>query len=94
MKENTGEDKKKKKIKVQICTGTTCFVMGGSELLLLPDILPDELKDVVELEGINCMEQCKGKSSNAPFVKINGNSFPNATLSSLADEIGRIYAQY
>ena len=48
-----------KKIKVSICTGTTCYVMGASELLLLEELLPEELKDKVEIEGVTCLEKCK-----------------------------------
>ena len=76
------------RIKVQICTGTTCFVMGGSEILLLPDALPDEYKDYVELEGFNCMNFCKdSKVGSAPFVRINGKLIPNATLDVVVEEI-------
>ena len=32
-----------KKIKVSICTGTACFVMGASEIMLLEEKLSDEL---------------------------------------------------
>ena len=32
------------KIKITICTGTHCFVMGGSDLLLLDECLPRRLK--------------------------------------------------
>ena len=48
-----------KKIKVSICTGTACFVMGASEIMLLEEKLSDELKDMVEVEGITCFEKCK-----------------------------------
>ena len=34
------------KIKVSICTGTACFVMGASEMMLLEDELPDSLKEI------------------------------------------------
>ena len=76
------------KIKIQICSGTTCFVMGGSELFLLPDVLPDNLKDCVEIEGINCMEKCKNLGGEkAPFAIVNGKLFEKVTLSSLLDEV-------
>ena len=37
-----------KKIKVSICTGTACFVMGASEIMLLEEELSPELKEIVE----------------------------------------------
>jgi len=67
-----------KKHKVTICTGTACFVMGGSELLLLEEQLPDELKEITEIEGSPCIGVCKNaehgktQSNRAPFVQING----------------------
>lgn len=79
------------KIKVQICTGTTCFVMGSSEILLLVDSLDDELKDIVEIEGQNCMEICKDSHcGQAPFVKVNDKLISNATLASVLDEINLV----
>ena len=38
------------KIKVSICTGTACFVMGSSEIMLIEEKLPEDLKDKVEVE--------------------------------------------
>ncbi|GHV12924.1 hypothetical protein FACS189491_06890 [Spirochaetia bacterium] len=67
-----------KKHKVTICTGTTCFVMGGSELLLLEEHLSDELKVVTEIEGSSCLGFCKrseygkAQADYAPFAQING----------------------
>lgn len=69
------------KIKISICTGTACFVMGASEIMLLEEELPEELKDKVEIEGITCLETCKdSRCGKAPFVKINGKVVLEATL--------------
>ena len=60
-----------KKIKVSICTGTTCYVMGASDLLLLEEVLPEHLKGKVEIEGVTCLEKCKSTGigkNKAPFV--------------------------
>jgi hypothetical protein len=60
------------KIKVTVCTGTACFVMGASELMLLKEKLPDELKDIVEVSGCTCMSECKGdKNGMPPYVRID-----------------------
>jgi NADH:ubiquinone oxidoreductase subunit E len=75
-----------KKHKVTICTGTACFVMGGSELLLLEEQLPDDLKELTESEGSPCIGVCKlseyGKtqSAHAPFVQINGKVVEQANI--------------
>lgn len=76
------------KIKVSICTGTACFVMGASEIMLLEEELPEELKDKVEVEGITCFEHCKdSKCGKAPFVKINEEVIPEATLPKVLERI-------
>jgi len=80
-----------KKNTVTICTGTACFVMGGSDLLLLEEQLPDDLKDVTYVEGSTCIgacertEQGKHHSDRAPFVKINGELIEQATAQKIID---------
>ncbi len=79
------------KIKVSICSGTACFVMGASEILLLEDELPAHLKNRVEIEGITCMEFCKNpECGKTPFVKINDEVLPEATLMSVISKIEEI----
>ena len=79
------------KIKVSICTGTACFVMGASELMLLEEELSPELKDKVEVEGITCFEVCKNSScGKAPFVQINGEPVPEATIPVVLEKIHHI----
>ncbi len=76
------------KVKVSICTGTACFVMGGSEILLIEDQLPDDLKGKVEVEGVTCLEKCKDSScGKAPFVIVNGEVVPQATITSVIEKI-------
>ncbi|MCL2218901.1 MAG: NAD(P)H-dependent oxidoreductase subunit E [Chitinispirillia bacterium] len=66
-----------KKHKVTICTGTACFVMGGSELLLLEEQLPDDLKAITEIEGSPCNSICKrseyggAQADHAPFAQVD-----------------------
>jgi NADH:ubiquinone oxidoreductase subunit E len=79
------------KHKVTICTGTTCFVMGGSELLLLEDQLPDDLKAVTEIEGSPCIGVCKradygkAQADHAPFARINGEVIEQASAQKIID---------
>ncbi|HKL84825.1 MAG TPA: NAD(P)H-dependent oxidoreductase subunit E [Treponemataceae bacterium] len=69
------------KIKVIICSGTACYVMGASEILLLEESLPEELKSRVEIEGATCLGFCKdSKNGKAPFVLVNGELIAGATL--------------
>lgn len=76
------------KIKVVICSGTACFVMGGSEILLLEESLPEELKEHVEIEGATCLGFCKdAKNGKAPFVTVNGELMAGATLPDVLQKI-------
>lgn len=69
------------KIKIVICTGTHCFVMGGSDLLMLEEHLPEELKDRVSIEGCSCLGFCEDRDKGkAPFVEINGELLGGATI--------------
>lgn len=69
------------KINIIICTGTHCFVMGGSDLLMLEDYLPEEFKERVVIEGSNCLEVCEDRSKGkAPFVMINGELVDQASV--------------
>jgi NADH:ubiquinone oxidoreductase subunit E len=69
------------KIKVKICSGTACYVMGGSDILLLEENLSASLRDKVEIEGTTCLGNCKnGHNSKAPYVSINDTIIEGATL--------------
>ena len=61
------------KIKVDVCLGTTCFVMGGSHLQELTEILPRKYGDKVEVNGSTCLEMCSNNTeySKAPYVRVN-----------------------
>lgn len=79
-----------KKIKVEICVGTSCFVMGASQIQALEFNMPDDLKDIVEISEVRCMNLCKdrtAKYNHGPFVKINGELIEEATLEKVLTKI-------
>ncbi len=79
-----------KKIKIVICTGTTCYVMGGSDLLGLKEVFENDYPGQVELEGCGCLDFCKGDEyCHAPFVKVNDTLLSEATVASVVDEVKR-----
>jgi NADH:ubiquinone oxidoreductase subunit E len=78
----------KEKIKVAICTGTTCYMMGGSELLLLVDYLSPEMLERVEIEAVNCFGFCgEAEAGKSPFVTVNGERLEQATIQSIMERI-------
>jgi NADH:ubiquinone oxidoreductase subunit E len=73
---------------VKICRGTVCHVMGGSELPLLVDMLPDELKGQVRIEGTTCIGACnKDSSVKPPFVDVNGQIIALASIAKIIEVI-------
>ena len=82
------------KIKVSICTGTACYVMGASEFLVLEDSLPEHLKGKVEITGLTCLDKCKNsKCGKSPFVLVNDEVISDATLAKVLEKINEIAKQ-
>lgn len=61
------------KIKVEICCGTACYILGASRLVNLADELPEELRGRVEIEARPCLDFCNDEQlGGAPYVRLNG----------------------
>lgn len=68
------------KVKVRICMGTTCFVMGASHFEGIDEELPEDVRSCVEILGSPCLNLCKEQNvGKAPFVLVDGT--PMAALS-------------
>ena len=68
-------------IKVTVCFGTACYVMGGSDLLLLDEQIPEAWKARVQIEGSPCLNLCMDKKNGkAPFVDIDGEIVSQAAI--------------
>lgn len=71
---------------VKVCCGTTCYVMGGSDLLTLEDHLPPELIGYVTVKGSPCLGFCNApENGRAPFVTINGDMLGDASLAKVLE---------
>lgn len=82
--------KDERKIHVVICSGTTCYLMGASELFGIEKAVDESLARRIILEGSPCMNLCKGGSyGKAPFVKVNNTLISMATLPKVIEEIRR-----
>ena len=61
------------KVKVEICCGTACYLLGAANMMDLEDQLPAEWRDRVEVEAKTCLELCEKENfGGAPYVRING----------------------
>ena len=71
-----------KKISVKVCLGTTCFVMGSSNMQELLDIVPRKYGDKVEVMGVPCLGMCSinWEFSKAPYVKVDDDLVSEATV--------------
>ena len=85
------------KIKVEICCGTACYLLGAANMMDLENQLPAELRGRVEVEAKTCLGLCEKENlGGAPYVRINGSEImaqatPEKVLeriSELAGEVG------
>ena len=69
------------KVLVELCFGTTCFVMGASKLQELESIIPPQYRHKVDIKAHTCLDLCKNATyMKAPFVKIDGEIISEATV--------------
>ena len=69
------------KISIEICLGTTCFVMGASKLQELETLIPAKYKELVDVKAATCLDLCKNTAyMKAPFVKVDGEVVSEATV--------------
>ncbi|HBF36972.1 MAG TPA: NAD(P)H-dependent oxidoreductase subunit E [Firmicutes bacterium] len=64
-------------IKVEICVGTHCTMMGALNIIESVEDLRREYQNI-SLEIIQCIKDCLGEKV-APIVFINGQKIQNAT---------------
>ena len=71
-----------KRIEVKICTGTTCYILGGSKYLRLSDNLNPEILAKVEIKGAPCMGYCHDKETKhkLPCITIDGTTYHGLSL--------------
>lgn len=76
------------KLEVKICTGTLCYVMGGAELQLLDEHLPEDILRKVDIKGSPCLDCCNRQDSQrAPFVMVGGELVCEASIPKLVNII-------
>jgi len=69
------------KIPVKYCVGTTCYVMGGSELTDLDRSLPTAWRDRVSLSADVCLDFCRKSSQlKPPFVLVGDQIVDQASV--------------
>ncbi len=60
-------------IKVEICCGTACYLLGAAKMMNLEDQLPSDCRGRVEVEAKTCLDLCERENlGGAPYVRLNG----------------------
>ena len=79
------------KVNVKVCLGTTCFVMGSSNLQELLELVPRKYGDKVDVAGSPCLGLCSidWEFSKAPYVKVNDEVIKEATVEKVLAAIDR-----
>jgi len=79
------------KVNVKVCLGTTCFVMGSSNLQELIELVPKKYGDDVDVAGSPCLGLCSidWEFSKAPYVKVNDEVIKEATVEKVLAAIDR-----
>jgi len=79
------------KVKVKICEGTTCFVMGGQTVRAMITSLTEKYKDKIEITSARCLGTCNKTDSfsKAPYVMVDDEEISSADLEKVIAVIER-----
>ena len=78
------------KIKVRICVGTSCFVMGSAQIQSIEFNAPADIADHIEIIEERCMGLCKDvatKYNRGPFVFVNDELIEEASYEKVIAKI-------
>ena len=83
------------KVKVEICCGTACYLLGAANMMDLEDQLPAEWRGSDEVEARTCLELCEKENlGGAPYVRINDTEImAQATPEKLTARIGELLTE-
>ena len=60
-------------IKVEICCGTACYLLGAAKMMNIEDQLSEECRGRVDIEAKTCLALCERDNlGGAPYVRFNG----------------------
>jgi len=80
-------------IKVVVCCGTTCHLMGSSEILISKEEIEAQFKGQVVITGSTCLGRCKEfAAANAPYILINDELVRQANPEKLITRIEQLLA--
>ena len=75
-------------MQLEICCGTTCYMLGSNRLLNIENEMPSDLRGKADVRALPCMGVCNEKElSGAPYVKLNGQIIENATAEKIYEKM-------
>jgi len=80
-----GDGPAAEKIKVNVCTGTNCFLKGSQNIVhdLIDDVQRDNLQDQVDVSASFCFEKC----DQGPTVSVDGKKIQQCTTQAARTEL-------
>ena len=73
-----------KKVTIEICMGSACYLLGAQELLETIESLPHEKQEQIDLCGSTCLKAC----GQGPNITVDGELFHNVTPEMLLKILG------
>jgi NADH:ubiquinone oxidoreductase subunit E len=79
-------------VKVEICCGTACYLLGAAKLMNLEEMLPENCRGRVEIDARTCLDLCERENlGGAPYVRFNGQEImAQATVERVLKRIGEL----
>ncbi len=80
-----------KKISLEICCGTTCYVLGAASLMHIESLLDPAWASQVDVCLIPCMGMCSAENlGGAPYVRIDGEVVSRASIEKILKKLGEL----
>lgn len=70
-----------KTVSLEICVGTSCYLLGAQDLIDAVECLPNDMKSRINLLGVTCLKNC----GQGPNARINGQVLTNLNPDKLID---------
>lgn len=78
------------KLKIKVCNGTTCFVMGSSKFQDFEERIPAKYKKSVDVRFKSCLDLCQNNEySKSPYVMVEDEVISEATFEKILEVLER-----
>lgn len=80
-----------RQIRITVCCGTTCHLMGSSEILIYKDEIETKYNHQVTIYGSPCLGYCKEyAAANAPYALIEDHLICQANKDKIIDYLNKL----